>query len=113
MHKRIGILGGMSPESTVDYYIRMTHRYVEKFGDHGYPEILIYSVTFQPYIDWPEANRWDLIGQGLAEAATQLERAGADFLVIATNTMHIVIEEIRARVNIPVATTCFPYRDIR
>ncbi len=102
MHKRIGILGGMSPESTVDYYLRITHRYVERFGDHNYPEIMIYSVRFQPYIDWPMENRWDLVGNGLAEAAMVLEKAGADFIIIATNTMHIVIDEICSRITIPV-----------
>ncbi len=102
MHKRIGILGGMSPESTVDYYTRITHRYTERFGDSNYPEIIIYSVRFQPYIDWPAENRWDLVGEGLAEAAVALEKAGADFLIIATNTMHIVIDEICSRIHIPV-----------
>ncbi len=102
MHKRIGILGGMSPESTVDYYLRITRHYVERFGDNDYPEIIIYSVRFQPYIDWPMENRWDLIGEGLAEAAMVLEKAGSDFLVIATNTMHIVIDEICSKIHIPV-----------
>lgn len=101
MHKKIGILGGMSPESTAEYYQYMTRKYTERYGDHNYPEIIIYSVSFQPYIDWPANDRWDLIAQGLGEAAGKLEAAGADFIVIATNTMHIVIDELRASVNIP------------
>jgi len=101
MHKRIGILGGMSPESTVEYYQYITHAYTERFGDYGYPEIIIYSVSFQPYVDWPQQEHWDLVAQGLSEAAQKLEAAGADFIVIATNTMHLVFDQVQASVNVP------------
>ena len=101
MHKRIGILGGMSPESTVAYYEYITRTYTERYGDYGYPEILIYSVSFQPYVDWPNQDRWDLVAQGLSEAAQKLVAAGADFLIIATNTMHLVFDEVQARVEVP------------
>ena len=102
MARRIGILGGMSPESTIAYYEHIVHTYTAKYGDHGYPEIVIYSVTFQPYIDWPDEGRWDLVARGLTEAARRLEAAGADFVIIATNTMHKVLDEIRAGIEIPV-----------
>ncbi len=102
MARRIGILGGMSPESTIAYYEHIVHTYTAKYGDHGYPEIVIYSVTFQPYIDWPEEGRWDLVARGLTEAARRLEAAGADFVIIATNTMHKVLDEICAGIEIPV-----------
>ncbi len=102
MHKRIGILGGMSPESTTEYYQYITHRYTERFGDYGYPEIIIYSVSFQPYVDLPRSGRWDLVAEGLGQAARRLQDAGADFIVIATNTMHLVVEEVRAQVDIPI-----------
>lgn len=100
--KTIGILGGMSPESTVAYYRLITRTYMERFGDHGYPPVVIYSVSFQPYIDWPAAGAWDQVAAGLGEAAQRLESAGADFVVIATNTMHRVIDEVRAQVSLPV-----------
>jgi aspartate racemase len=102
MHKRIGILGGMSPESTVEYYQYITRTYTERYGDYAYPEVLIYSVSFQPYVDWPEQDRWDLVAQGLGEAACRLEAAGIDVLLIATNTMHRVIDKVRASVAVPV-----------
>jgi aspartate racemase len=101
MHKRIGILGGMSPESTVEYYQYITRSYTERFGDYGYPEVIIYSVSFQPYVDWPGQDRWDLVAQGLSEAAQRLEAAGADFIVIATNTMHLVFDQVQASVSVP------------
>jgi aspartate racemase len=102
MHKRIGILGGMSPESTVEYYQYITRTYTERFGDYAYPEVIIYGVSFQPYVDWPEAERWDLVAHGLGEAARKLEAAGADLIVIATNTMHIVYDQVQASVGVPV-----------
>ena len=80
MHKRIGILGGMSPESTVEYYQYITRAYTERFGDYGYPEILIYSVRFQSYVDWPEQDRWDRVAQGLIEAC-YVEKTGAIYLI--------------------------------
>jgi len=101
MHKKIGILGGMSPESTIAYYEYITRTYTERFGDYGYPEIIIYSVSFQPYVDWPQQERWDLVAQGLGEAARKLEAAGADFIVMATNTMHLVFDQVQASVQVP------------
>ena len=101
MHKRIGILGGMSPESTVEYYTYITREYNRRYGDYGYPEILIHSVSFQPYVDWPNAGQWDKVAAGLSEAARGLQRAGADFILIATNTMHIVFDQVQAQVDVP------------
>ncbi|MCD4753840.1 MAG: aspartate/glutamate racemase family protein [Anaerolineaceae bacterium] len=100
--KRIGILGGMSPESTVAYYEQIVRQYMAEFHDHGYPEILIHSVTFQPYIGWQEKNQWDVMAEELTHAAQGLEKAGADFIVIATNTMHKVAKEIQSGINIPI-----------
>ena len=102
MHKKIGILGGMSPESTIGYYQYITHTYTRRFGDYGYPEIIIYSVSFQPYVDWPNKERWDLVAQGLSQAAQRLQAAGADFIIIATNTMHLVLDQVQASVHIPI-----------
>ena len=101
MHKRIGILGGMSPESTVAYYEYITRTYTERFGDYGYPEILIYSVSFQEYVDWPNQDRWDLVAEGLSWAGQKLVEAGADLLLIATNTMHLVFDQVQASVEVP------------
>jgi aspartate racemase len=102
MHKKIGIIGGLSPESTVEYYLHITHTYTERYGDYGYPEMIIYSVRFQHYVDWPTQDRWDLVAQGLSEAARHLETAGADFLIISANTPHIVFDQVSASVKIPI-----------
>jgi aspartate racemase len=104
MHKRIGILGGLSPESTVEYYQYITRTYSQRFGDYGYPEVIIYSVSFQPYIDWPKEDRWDLVAEGLCDAAHRLVAAGADLILIATNTMHYVFDDVQSSVGVPLVS---------
>lgn len=101
MHKKIGIIGGLSPESTVSYYLHITRAYVKRFGDYGYPEIIIYSVNLENYHRWREEDRWDLVAEDLIASAEALERAGADFGLIATNTMHKVFDVVQSAVDIP------------
>ena len=99
--KTIGILGGMSPESTTLYYEHITRTYTAQFGDYGYPEILIYSVNFQKFVDWQHNGQWDQAARAMAEALERLRLAGADFGLIATNTMHIVFDEVQRAVGMP------------
>ena len=101
MHRTIGILGGMSPESTVMYYEYITRTYEQRFGDFGFPEILIYSVNFQRFSDWQREGRWTEAADEMAKALEQLRTAGADFGIIATNTMHIVFEAVQKAVRMP------------
>ena len=101
MYKRIGILGGLTPESTVSYYMHIVHRYHELYGDHGYPETIIVGVTFQDYMDWMNSEDWTSITNALLEGLLTLKKAGADFAVIATNTMHNVFEELQSRIDLP------------
>jgi aspartate racemase len=101
MHKKIGIIGGLTPESTVSYYLYITRSYVEKFGNYGYPEIIIYSVNLENYHQWRNQNKWNFIIDDLVHAANKLEIAGADFALIATNTMHKVFDQVQSAVNIP------------
>ena len=99
--KKIGILGGMSPESTTLYYEHITRTYTARFGDYGYPEILIYSVNFQKFVDWQHNGQWNEAAREMAEALERLHVAGADFGLIATNTMHIVFDEVQQAVHMP------------
>jgi aspartate racemase len=101
MHRTIGIIGGLSPESTVAYYERITRNYTRQYGNYGYPEILIYSVSLQTYLDWQDDDRWDLVAEGLCQAAQSLEAAGADFIIIATNTMHLLFDQVSRSVRVP------------
>jgi aspartate racemase len=99
--KKIGILGGMSPESTTLYYEHITRTYTARFGDYGYPEILIYSVNFQKFVDWQHSGQWNEAAQAMAAALEQLHVAGADFGLIATNTMHLVFDQVQGAVHMP------------
>jgi aspartate racemase len=100
--KTLGILGGLSPESTIYYYQYIIHRYHEQFGDHGYPKIIIYSATFQEYVDWGMSGNWDAITDDMVSALNALSDAGADFGIIATNTLHYVFDKVMSRVELPV-----------
>jgi aspartate racemase len=101
MPKRIGILGGLTPESTVTYYEQIVHSWQRQHHDHRYPEIVVYSVSFQEFEDWMEAGEWDAIGQALSVAIGRLAAAGADFAVMATNTMHLLFDRLQAASPIP------------
>jgi aspartate racemase len=99
--KKIGILGGLSPESTALYYTHITRTYAARFGNYGYPEILIYSVNFQKYVDWQHSGQWQEAARDMAEALERLHGAGADFGLISANTMHIVFDEVQRAVHMP------------
>jgi len=101
LHKRIGILGGMTAESTVLYYQHIFKRYEEQHGDLGYPEMMIYDVSFQRFADWMSVEDWDSIEEALLDGLKRLDAAGADFAVIATNTMHILYDKLESRSPIP------------
>ena len=99
--KRIGILGGTSPESTVTYYSTIIHEYTREYNNQYYPEILIYSVSFQKIINWVHEKRLDLVVQELSQGLNRLNQIGADFGLIAAVTLHIVFDQISKSVNMP------------
>lgn len=101
MLKKIGIIGGLSPESTSSYYLYITRTYAEKFKSYEYPDIIIYSVNLEKYHSWRQENRWDLIAKDLTITADKLKNTGADFGLIATNTMHKVFDEVQKSVDMP------------
>ena len=101
MYKRIGILGGLTPESTVPYYMHIIHRYEDMFHNHAYPEVVIFSVSFQRFDDWMKVEDWESMELELAKGLHALHGAGADFAVIATNTMHNLYDKLDRRNIIP------------
>lgn len=108
MHKTIGIIGGLSPESTVSYYLHITRTYTEEFGDYHYPEMMIASVDLEQYHIWRSQGRWDAIAEHLALCAERLKAGGADFGAIATNTMHKVFHEAQAKTSLPLLSIFDP-----
>src|SRR6202171_5961528 len=99
--KIIGLIGGMSCESTAHYYKRLNDRVRAHLGGVPLAEILMWSVDFAPVAQMQHENRWQEAGAHLARIARRLEQAGAEVLVLATNTMHKVGETIQASTSIP------------
>jgi aspartate racemase len=99
--KTIGLLGGMSWESSRHYYELINLGVKQRLGGLHSAALLLYSVDFAPIAELQAQDRWDEAGEVLASAAEALERGGADFLVLATNTMHRVAEHIARRVRLP------------
>ena len=99
--KTIGLLGGMSWESTVPYYQIINRSVGERLGGLHSAKIILYSVDFEDVERLQRGERWAEAGSLLSEAALALQGAGADFLVLCTNTMHRVAPDIEARVEIP------------
>lgn len=97
----IGVLGGMSATSTVEYYRELNARVNDRLGGHHAAEVVIYSVDFGEIEPLIHADRWDEASDLLADAASRLEAAGADFVLVATNTMHRVAPAIESAVSIP------------
>jgi len=94
----IGIVGGMSPESTATYYQHIVHRHQAEFHNHDYPRIIITSVSFQRYVEWQHEGAWVQIARGLESEFQAVASAGADFAILATNTMHKVLPQIHSPV---------------
>lgn len=109
--KIIGLIGGMSWESTVPYYRQINETVKQQLGGLHSAKIILYSVDFHEIERLQHAGDWDAAGAKMAEAAQALERAGADFLVLCTNTMHKVAAAIEAAVNIPLLHIADPTAD--
>jgi aspartate racemase len=107
--KTIGIIGGIGPESTVDYYKRI----IEAFrieGSLAAPEIIIYSIDLQEALELVSGEQWERLVYLLVQKIKALQRAGADVAVISANTAHIVFDQVQAKSPIPllsiVTATC-------
>lgn len=99
--KTIGLLGGMSWESTVSYYQIVNRRIKESLGGLHSARCLLYSVDFQEIETCQTRGDWEKSARILGAAAQALEKGGADFLLICTNTMHKVAPRVQAAVSIP------------
>jgi aspartate racemase len=100
--KTIGLLGGMSWESTVEYYRAINEGVKNSLGGLHSAKIVLYSVDFDPIEKLQHKGDWEGTTKILSEAALRIQNAGADFLVICTNTMHKVAPEIEKTIRIPI-----------
>lgn len=100
--KTIGLIGGMSWESTVTYYQAINEYVRETLGGLHSAKLLMYSVDFAEIERCQSAGEWEKSGEILADAAKRLESAGADFILICTNTMHKVAPQVQRSLDIPI-----------
>lgn len=100
--KTIGLLGGMSWESTLTYYQVLNEEVKKKLGGFHSAKIVLYSVDFHEIESCQKGGNWNATAEILGEAAKRIETAGADFLLIGANTMHKVADEIGQHISIPI-----------
>jgi aspartate racemase len=109
--KTIGLLGGMSWESTAHYYRVLNETVRDRVGGLHSAPIILHSVDFAEIVELQNQDGWEASGVVLGDAGRGLADAGAEFLVIATNTMHIVADQIEAAAGIPVLHIADPTAD--
>lgn len=95
MKKKIGILGGISSASTIQYYKTITDLYFKEFNDYYYPEIIIYSLDFQYFTDLEDEHRTGEYIDYILTGIHALKKAGADFVIMAANSPHSVLNEVK------------------
>lgn len=100
--KTIGLIGGMSWESTVTYYQVVNETVKQRLGGFHSAKVLLYSVDFAEIEECQARGDWDRSAAILTGAARSLEKAGADFIVICTNTMHKIVPQMAAEIQIPI-----------
>ena len=101
MARRIGVLGGISHESTAKYYSLIHEKYYARRGDYHYPEVVVYSLDFQRFTDYENTDMGAYTGY-IMQGVRGLEAAGAEFIVMAANSPHAVHMQVSQRSKVPV-----------
>ncbi len=99
--KTIGLIGGMSWESTLEYYRIINELVKERLGGWHSAKLILYSLDFDEIVRLQHKNDWDKLGEILANAAKKLELCGAEVVLICTNTMHKVADRVRESISVP------------
>lgn len=99
--KLLGFIGGMNWQSTAEYYKTINNLINQKLGGNHSARLIVYSVDFEEILALEMQNNWDLIKEKMAEISESLEKAGAEGLVICSNTMHLIAEDLEKVTNIP------------
>ena len=108
--KRIGIVGGMGPESTIDYYRELINGFKNEKGDMNYPEIIIFSINISQFLKLLKEKKYDEVEAFLSEKINVLKNAGAEFAAISANAPHLLFDRLKKRSPLPlisiVEATC-------
>ena len=99
--RKLGLVGGITWVSTIDYYRYINQAVNEKLGGHNYAECIIYSVNFQQIHDNNAADDWEATFELLSKACENLKAAGAEAIVLCANTMHLLADKIEAHAKLP------------
>ncbi len=99
--KKVGIIGGLGPESTLDYYKGIIKAFEQPGQAFDYPEIFVHSLNLGQVWALMEAGNWDAVADILVQSAESLRAAGADFAAIASNTPHLAFAKVQSRVSLP------------
>ncbi|MCF7876057.1 amino acid racemase [Candidatus Bipolaricaulota bacterium] len=99
--KKIGILGGMSPESSLEYYSSFISLSQERLPEGRYPELVIYNLNFEDFCRPVSRGKDERVRNLLREKLTDLEKAGVDFALMASNTPHMYYDELKKEISIP------------
>ncbi len=99
--RKIGLIGGMSFESSAVYYRMINEAVRARLGALHSAEVMLHSVDFQTIVDLQKAGRWDDAAKRLSEVAQGLEAAGAACVLICTNTMHLIADEVQSSITVP------------
>ncbi len=100
--KKIGLLGGMTCESSIEYYKLINDITRKKLGGIHSAESIMVSVDFANILPWMETGKWNLVLDKLIRSSLEVEKGGGEFLVICTNTMHKLADQIAEKINIPI-----------
>ncbi len=102
--KKIGIIGGLGPESTMEYYREIIKAFNTEHTSLAYPEIILYSANLNRFMKLAEGGHWPEVTTWLLEIVHSLQRSGADFAAIASNTPHIIFDELNSKSAIPLVS---------
>jgi aspartate racemase len=100
--KLIGFIGGMNWQSTIEYYKTLNKITNEKLGRNHSARVIIYSVDFEEILTLEMENRWDLVKEKMVDISLSLEGSGAKGIVICSNTMHLIAEDLQKKISIPI-----------
>jgi aspartate racemase len=100
-YKILGLIGGIGPESTIDYYKMIIKKFRERFSTNEYPHFLINNINMTEMLSYVKENKLNDLTDFLTAQIKQLENAGADFAAIASNTPHLVFNELQNNSDIP------------
>ncbi|KAJ5443494.1 aspartate racemase [Penicillium daleae] len=100
--KTIGIIGGLAWPSTITYYQNINRLISEKLGPLHCAKLIIVQINFDQITKWINSEQWEKVAEALLSLARQLERGGADFIVVACNTVHKVVPAIQDQIPLPI-----------